>query len=182
MESKEQNNNTEPKEKHEQLDHVAILEKKLLDIEKKAKENWELALRTKADSENSQRRANLDIDSAHKFAVEKFAIEMLSIYDSLEMGIFEAQKIEVDAIKPMLDGMVLTKNLMLTAFEKFKVIQIDAIKKSFDPKMHEAISTILDDKVEENTVMQVVSPGFMIHERVLRTAKVIVSKGVENTK
>lgn len=179
MESKEQENQTE---NVEQVDQLALLEQKILDIEKKAKDNWELALRTKADAENATRRAAIDVESAHKFAVEKFAIEMLSIHDSLDMGIVEAKKLEEQSIKPMLDGMILTRDLMLSALEKFKVKAIDALNKPFDPKLHEAISTMPNENVDENTVMQVVVPGFTIHDRVLRTAKVIVSKSVENSK
>ena len=154
---------------------ISKLEAELESANKKAEENWDLALRTKAESENIKRRATIDVENAHKYSVEKFAKEMLNVVDSLERGMESINK-EDESVKAILEGMDLTYKLLLDSLEKFGITVINPENEAFDPKQHEALLTQESDDIAPNHVISVIQKGFAHHNRVLRHAKVVVAK------
>ncbi len=150
--------------------------KALEEAKQKAEENWNLFLRTRADMDNIRRRAQLDNENARKFAIEKFARELLVVIDSLEHGILVAEKAGDAAYK---EGMVLTLKLFLDILEKFEIKRLDPKDEVFDPSKHEAISMQENSELAPNTVVVVAQAGFILNDRVLRPARVVVTKAPE---
>jgi molecular chaperone GrpE len=144
--------------------------------QKKYDETLDVALRARADAENARRRAVIDVENAHKYALERFAKEMLHVVDSLERGLQTLDAGE-QSQKAIHEGLELTYKLMLDSLDKFGIKVIDPMGETFDPKRHEALSMVENPEVSPNTVVNVIQKGFTQHERVLRHAKVIVAKG-----
>lgn len=162
---------------------IADLQKNLLTAENKATENWDLLLRAKADEENSRRRFRLELENAHKYGIEKFARNMLNVVDSLERGVESSNKIgssdnqaNDSVINSLKDGMELTLKLLLNNLEEFGVKMVDPVGEMFNPVLHEALSINKEGDAPENSIINVIQKGFMIHDRVLRPARVIVAK------
>ena len=128
-------------------------------------------LRAKAASENFRRRAQEDIAKASKFAVERFADELLAVKDSLEAALGA----ETPTIESMKSGTELTLKQLVAAFEKSNLTELNPVGEKFDPHFHQAISMV-DAEQEPNTVVTVLQKGYLIADRVLRPALVIVSK------
>lgn len=143
--------------------------------EKKAEENWELLLRTKAEMENLRKRTEKDLENAHKYGMEKFVSEMLPVKDSMELGL-AAQDVTVESLH---EGMKLTMNMLNTAFEKLGVKEIDPQNEPFDPELHQAMTMQATDDVEPDTVIAVMQKGYQLNERLVRPAMVVVSKKPE---
>jgi len=154
---------------------LASLKEALDKAEAKATENYELALRTKADLENSKRRMEKDLSNAHKFSIEKFAGELLPVIDSLEMGLQAAQD-ESATIEKFREGSEMTLKMFLAAIEKSGVEVINPEGEKFNPEKHQAMSMQENNDVEPNTVLIVVQKGYVLNGRVMRPAMVIVSK------
>ncbi|MEN9659880.1 MAG: hypothetical protein RL571_3345 [Pseudomonadota bacterium] len=136
------------------------------DIEKARQD----VLYAKAEAENNRRRALEEIDKARKFAVEKFAMELLAVKDSLEMALSD-QTGDVDALK---NGVELTLKQLTAAFEKSQLIEINPMGDKLDPHKHQAIAMVPSD-AEANTVVQVMQKGYELAGRVIRPAMVMVS-------
>jgi molecular chaperone GrpE len=134
-------------------------------------------LRTAAELENVRRRAARDVESAHRFGIERFARELLAVVDSLEMGRQAARGAGEDGA--VAEGMDATLRLLLSVLEKFGVTPIEAIGAPFDPEAHEAIMTRPSVEAAPDTVIEVIQPGYRIHDRLLRPARVIVARAPE---
>jgi len=147
----------------------------LEDARAKADEHWNQLLRVKADMDNTRRRAKQDVENAHKFALEKFALELLPVKDSLEMGL-AAINGEDDAAKQLKEGTELTLKMLASALEKFGVEAFDPTGDTFDPDKHQAMSMQESADHKPNTVMAVMQKGYALNERLLRPAMVVVSK------
>ena len=147
----------------------------LVSAEEKAKQNWELVLRTKADADNLVRRAERNAEQSAKFAIEKLCGELLDVLDGLDQGL--ALKVETDEGKRMHEGLELTGRKLLATLEKFGVQAIDALNKPFDANVHEAMVAQENPNVPADTVMMVLQKGYTLHGRLLRPARVIVSRG-----
>jgi len=156
------------KEEQHLLEQIAL-------AEKKAQENWELLLRTRAEMENLRKRTEKDLENAHKYGMEKFVYEMLPVKDSMEMGI-AAQEVTVESLH---EGMKLTMNMFNSTFEKLGVNEIDPLNEPFDPELHQAMTLQENDEVEPNTVIAVMQKGYVLNGRLVRPAMVIVSKKAE---
>ncbi|GBE10086.1 heat shock protein GrpE [bacterium BMS3Bbin12] len=141
-----------------------------------AEEHWNRFLRLKAEMENFRRRSERELENAHKYGVEKFAIELLGVRDSLEMGLNAMREASVD-IDKLREGGELTLKLLGQVFEKFGIHEIDPGGKRFDPAYHEAVAMQERADVEPNTVLNVVQKGYTLNGRLIRPAMVIVSKG-----
>lgn len=148
------------------------LEEMLKQAELAAQEHHDAWLRAKADADNIRKRAEGEIASARKFAIEGFSSELLAVMDSLEAAI----KVETADLASMKSGIELTLKQLNSAFEKFNLGQINPMGEKFDPHKHQAISMIPSDAAP-NTVVEVLQKGYLLHERVLRPALVIVAKG-----
>jgi molecular chaperone GrpE len=149
---------------------------KLDDAEQKANQYWERILRMQAENENASRRMERDISNAHKYALEKFATELLPIVDSLELCVSSASP-DLDAVaKSVIEGANLTLKMFYSALEKHGVNQINPISEAFDPEHQQAISMQYDPSAKPGTVISVLQKGYGLNGRLLRPALVIVSK------
>ncbi|MEJ2529542.1 MAG: nucleotide exchange factor GrpE [Gammaproteobacteria bacterium] len=148
----------------------------LEDARNKADEHWNQLLRSKAEIENLQRRHARELENAHKFALERFAAEMLAVRDSMELGV-EAANSETADVDSLREGTALTLKLLSDVMERFQIVQIDPIGEPFDPEYHQAVSTQPRDDVPPNTVTAVMQKGYTLNERLIRPAMVMVSQG-----
>lgn len=158
---------------------IAELQQSLVATEKKLAENQEAALRFRADLENVRRQADRDIANAHKFGIEKFALELLPILDSLENGLATMQNDQTEndpKYKALWDGMQMTSKLFADTLLKFNVAVLDPQGEAFDPHWHEAIAMQPSPDAAPGTVLAVIQKGYRLHDRVLRPARVIVAK------
>ncbi len=152
----------------------------LEDARGKADEHWDQCLRLQADIENLRKRAARDLANAHKYALERFAAELLPVKDSLEMGLeaFSGEDAEIGKLR---EGIELTLQMLGSALEKFEVKELNPQDEAFDPDLHQAMSTQARDDVEPNTVVTVVQKGYVLHDRLIRPAMVIVSQAPATT-
>lgn len=153
---------------------IAELEAALEAARQEAADNKDLALRTKAEAENIRRRAENDVVSARKYAIEKFASELLAVIDSIEQGL--QLKAENDESKAIQDGMELTLKMMLSTLEKFGVEQLNPLEEVFDPQLHEAMTMVPSPDHESNTVIDVFQKGYTLNGRLIRPARVVVAQ------
>jgi len=150
------------------------LQAELTKAEQTAHDNYEKALRAQAELENVRRRAERDVESAHKFGQEKLIDAILPVIDSLEQALEAAANDE--GSQGMREGIELTYQLFLSNLEKFKVKQLNPVGEVFDPNCHEAMSMLPSPDHKPGTVMQVIQKGYLLNERVIRAARVIVVK------
>ncbi|MGL1832673.1 nucleotide exchange factor GrpE [Rhodocyclaceae bacterium SMB388] len=139
--------------------------------ELRAAEHHDAWLRAKAETENVRRRAQDDIAKASKFAGEKFAGAMLPVKDSLEAAL----AVDNQTVEKLKEGVELTLRQLVAAFESQGLAEENPMNQRFDPNRHQAISAIEAD-AEPNTVINVLQKGYLLHERVIRPAMVVVSK------
>lgn len=132
------------------------------------------ALRAAADVQNARRRAEQEIEKAHKFGLERFATELLPLLDSLERGM-ELSDANDPAIKPMREGMELTLKMFTDTLARFHIVAVDPHGEPFDPELHQAMAMEERDNVEPNTVIRVFQKGYTLSGRLLRPAMVVVS-------
>jgi len=154
---------------------VEQLQAKLEQAEQKAMENWDQLLRTRAEMDNLRRRTQKDLENAHKFALEKFVAELLAVKDSLEMGL-EATQQESASVESLREGTELTLNMLKQVFEKFNVAELNPQGEKFNPDHHQAMSAQESSEVEPNTVMAVMQKGYLLNDRLVRPAMVMVSR------
>lgn len=147
------------------------LEQRLRQAELTAAEHHDAWLRAKAEGDNIRKRSQTEIANAHKFAIENFANELLAVKDSLEAALAA----ENATVESMRSGDELTLRQLKSAFEKFNLKEIDPAGEKFDPHRHQAIGTVESD-AEPNTVVQVLQKGYLLHDRVIRPALVMVAK------
>jgi molecular chaperone GrpE len=153
-------------------DTLPGIEEQFRTLELKAAEHYDAWLRAKAEGENIRRRAQEDISKAHKFAVERFASELLAVKDSLEAAL-AVQEQTVDSFK---SGVELTLKQLVAAFDKNALVEVNPAGEKFDPHKHQAIGMV-DSEQEANTVVSVLQKGYLIADRTLRPALVMVAKG-----
>lgn len=162
----------------EQQETVAVEEDlvaRITELEEQLAAAQDQALRAVADAQNARRRSEQEVAKAHKFALERFANDLLAVVDSLERGL-ELSSDEDPAIKPMRDGMELTLKLFSDTLARHQVVAVDPHGEPFNPELHQAMSMEERDNVEPNTVIKVFQKGYTLNERLLRPAMVVVSK------
>lgn len=142
-------------------------------LQAKADENWDKYLRAAAELENVRKRATRDVDNARKFAVERFAAEMLAVRDSLELGLQADTKADAEQLTA---GSEATLKLLSTSMERFGVVEVDPQGEPFDPELHEAITMQPSGDVEPGTVLTVFQKGYTLNGRLLRPARVVVAQ------
>ena len=164
----------------EQIEEISFedLEKQLKQTEKKAEENWDKAVRTQAAMENLKRRTQKDLDNAHKYGLEKFAKELLSVIDSLELGI-QASTSDDPEVIALRQGSELTIKQFEAVFAKFNIEALDPTGEAFNPELHQAMTMQPNTDVEPNTVLNVFQKGYILNGRLIRPAMVVVSKASE---
>lgn len=150
---------------------VAELEAKLAattaELEK-SREDW---LRAKAETDNVRRRSQEDVAKAHRFGLENFASALLAVKDSLDAALV----VENTSVESFKEGVELTNRQLVAAFEKFAIKEVVPQGEKFDPHRHQAISQVESDQ-EPGTVVNVLQKGYLLHDRVLRPALVIVAR------
>ncbi|NQD93533.1 nucleotide exchange factor GrpE [Pseudomonas sp. CrR25] len=133
------------------------------------------ALRVAADLQNVRRRAEQDVEKAHKFALEKFASDLLPVVDSLERGL-ELSSPEDVSIKAVREGMELTLKLFQDILKRYQVEAVDPHGAPFNPEHHQAMAMEETTNMEPNSVLKVFQKGYLLNGRLLRPAMVVVSK------
>lgn len=156
-------------------DELSALQQQLATAVAAAQEEKDRALRIAAEMENLRRRSAQDVEKAHKFALEKFAGELLPVIDSLERALELADR-DNETLKPMMEGVELTLRAMLTTVGKFGVEQVNPMGDAFDPNRHQAISMVENGNVAPNSVMAVMQKGYELNGRVIRPAMVMVAR------
>lgn len=136
-------------------------------------------LRSQAEMENLRRRNARDVENAHKFGVEKLLGDLLPALDSYEKGIEEAAKLEGEAGAAVAQGLELAQKLFLETVAKYGLTTEHPLGEPFDPQKHEAMAMVPNPDMEPNSVMEVLQRGYLLHDRVVRAAKVIVSRAVD---
>ncbi|MCK4743305.1 MAG: nucleotide exchange factor GrpE [Sulfuriflexus sp.] len=147
----------------------------LEDARNKADEHWNLYMRTQAEMDNLRKRAERDVQNAHKFGVEKLITELLPVVDSIEMGMAAADSSD-EATARLVEGMEMTVKMFADALQKVGIVQIDPMGDVFNPEFHQAMSMVENPDAEPNTVMAVMQKGYVLNERLVRPAMVVVVK------
>lgn len=167
-----------PKEEAgEESSETGDLKKELADAKAEAAETYDRLLRLSADFENYKKRVQRQMEEHKKFATEELIKDLLSVADNLERALNAAgehKKAEVD--DSMKEGIEMTLNEIRKILEKHNVTRIEALEKPFDPTYHEAIMQEESDEYPENTVIGEMQKGYMLHDRLIRPAMVVVSK------
>ena len=151
---------------------IANLEAQLAEAETRERDS---VLRIKAEMENLRRRTELDVEKAHKFALEKFVNELLPVLDSLDRALEVANK-DNDAMAAMVEGIELTRKSMLDVVAKFGVQVVADIDVPMDPNVHQALAMVESDEVAAGNVLMVMQKGYTLNGRTIRAAMVSVAK------
>ena len=133
------------------------------------------ALRVAADLQNVRRRAEQDVEKAHKFALERFAGDLLPVIDSLERGL-ELSSADDESIRPMREGIELTLKMFHDTLKRYQLEAIDPHGQPFNAEHHQAMAMQESADVEPNSVLKVFQKGYQLNGRLLRPAMVVVSK------
>lgn len=166
-----------PNAETEQLS-VEFLQGQLAQAEAKAQENWDKVLRIQAEMENLKRRTQKDLDDARKYAIERFAKELITVVDSLELGL-QAISGDSDEVHKFREGNELTLKQFEAAFAKVNIETVNPLNQPFNPEHHQAMAMQPSADVAPNTVLNVFQKGYLLNGRLLRPAMVVVAKAVE---
>lgn len=160
-------------ELHEQIE---TLNAALKTAEEKAQENWDRLLRKEAELQNQQKRAHADNDATRKNAIKSFALDLFEVVDSIDQGVNYAKLGKTDP-KDLLEGMQLTQKVLHNLLDKHHIKIIEPKRgDAFNPNFEEAISTIATKDVADHCIVDVIQKGYMLHNTVLRPARVVVAK------
>ena len=140
-----------------------------------AKKEQDLLLRTRAEIDNIRRRTEQDVEKAHKFALEKFAKDILNTIDNLERALATPANIEDESVKALFNGVELTLKELLATVARFGVEPVGVVGEIFNPDLHQAISMQPTDGFESNQITTVLQKGYLLNGRVIRPAMVMVA-------
>ena len=158
----------------EQNQDIGTVLEEIEELNEELNKARDTALRAQAEMQNIKRRAEQDVEKAHKFALEKFVDSLIPVVDSLEKGIESAEQSE-GSHEALLEGMNLTLKQFLDALARFSVEQVSPEGQPFDPNFHQAMSMVPNPDLEANTVMDVFQKGYTLNGRLIRPAMVVVS-------
>jgi molecular chaperone GrpE len=136
------------------------------------------AVRAAADSQNTRRRAEKDVEGARRYALEKFSADLLPVVDNLERALASVEG-DDEALKPIVEGVELTLKSFIDVLAKYKIEQINPEGEPFDPQLHQAVGMVPNPDVEPNSVLHVAQKGYSLNGRVIRAAMVMVAKAPE---
>ena len=171
----DQKNDSNKEDKVETVDPLKEMEEKLESMEQEGKENYDRLLRVSAEFENYQKRAAREMNDFRKFANESFVKAMLPVVDNLDRAI-ESSSNDKHTDRSMLEGVNMTLKEILKVFEQFNVKPFESLGKTFDPSLHQAVMQEETEAYPENSVVKELQKGYMMHDRLLRPAMVVVSK------
>ena len=135
----------------------------------------EQSLRSQADAQNARRRAEQDIEKAHKFGLEKMVNDLLPVVDNLERSLAAIDQTN-EALAPIIEGIQLTHKSFVDALARHQVVVVNPEGEPFDPNLHQAVSAVPNPDAEPNSVLTVFQKGYTLHGRLVRPAMVVVSK------
>ena len=158
-----------------ELDPMAALQAEVESLNQQLLDAKDQALRAAAEAQNVRRRAEKDVENAHKFGLEKFCRELLAVVDNLERAQDQVNT-DDETLKPLLEGIELTQKSFIDVLAKFNLERVDPVGEPFDPQLHQAMAMVENPDMEANTVMDVMQKGYTLHGRLLRPAMVVVSK------
>jgi len=141
----------------------------------KVDSHWDKLLRSNADLENLRKRNERELENAHRYALERFVAELLPVKDSMELGLSAAREDGSDSTG-IREGIELTLKMFSSALEKFAVAEVNPEGEAFDPEFHQAMTLQEIEGVAAGTVVNVVQKGYLLNQRLIRPAMVIVSK------
>lgn len=156
---------------------IEQLAEQLVVANRKAEENWDKFVRTQAEMENLRRRSEKELQNAHKYALEKFAKELLLVVDSLELGI-QAASGDAPEIAKLREGSELTLKQFRAVLEKFNIQPVDPLGQKFNPELHQAMAMEPSASAEPNTVVKVFQKGYVLNDRLLRPAMVVIAQAM----
>ena len=177
MEAKEKTKDPKTKDGHKSSMSKKDLNKKLEEVEKEKNELSDRLLRTMAEFDNYRKRVAREKEDLIKYGNEKFAFELLSVMDNFERSLEQAKTSQ--EVEPVIEGIEMILKQFVGAMEKFHVKPFDSVGEPFDPERHEAMAQQEHDEYEENTVIEEYQKGYCLKEKLLRPARVIVSKSAE---
>ena len=152
---------------------VEALRSALAAAEGEAARNRDQVLRAAAELDNIRKRAARDVEQAHRFALEKFAQELLPVRDSLELAVANAPRSDAASLAA---GQEAVLQLLARAFEKYSIVSVDPLGEPFDPQRHEAMAMRESATAQPDSVLEVVQRGYELNGRLLRPARVIVAR------
>ena len=155
-------------------DKIAALEEHLEAATRESEENMDKSMRASADLENYKKRTAREMDDLRKYANQSLVKDLLPVLDNLELAIKSSRERE-NGDNNLLDGVELTRKEILKVFEKFNIEKIDALGKAFDPRFHEAVMREETSKYSENTVINELQKGYLMHDRLIRPSMVVVA-------
>lgn len=182
MNEEQQNNdlNVEDIETQEEItpsrnaEQISLLEKRIAELENQVGDNKNALLSSLAEMENLRKRTEKEVCNAHKYAIEKFAKELLTVVDNLERCL--ANKVADEALQATYQGVELTLKSLIDVLRKYGVIVINPIDQMFNPEQHNAVTVRAIEGVVTNTVVEVIQKGYWLKDRVLRPAMVVVAQ------
>ena len=177
MEAREKTKDSKTKDGHKSSMSKKDLNKKLEEVEKEKNEFSDRLLRTMAEFDNYRKRVAREKEDLIKYGNEKFAFDILFVMDNLERSLEQARKSQ--EVEPVIEGIEMIRKQFVSALEKFDVKPFESVGEPFDPERHEAMAQQEHDEYEENTVIEEYQKGYFLKEKLLRPARVIVSKSKE---
>ena len=175
--SKEIDSSKKDKEKTD--DPLKVMEARLESVEQELKDSHDRFLRVSAEFENYKKRASREMNDFRKFANESFVKAMLPVVDNLDRAV-ESSSDDDHSIRSVVEGVNMTLKEILKIFEQFGVKPFESLGKIFDPALHQAVMQKETDNHPEKTILNELEKGYMIHDRLLRPAMVVVSKTTES--
>ena len=159
----------------EAIDGAEDIQQELDKAQATIKDYYDQMMRLRAEIENNRKRAERDVENAHKYALKTFLENLLPIIDSMEMG-QQAATAGNASLESIREGMDMTMNMFVQVLEKQGLEQINPIGDAFDPERHQAISMLENTEADANTVVEVMQKGFALNDRLVRPAMVVVAK------
>lgn len=155
---------------------VESLQEQIENLKNELAQAKEQSLRVQAEMQNVRRRAQQDVEKAHKFGLEKFVSDLLPVADNLERALASTNVSENVDLAAVVEGVELTLKSLLDTLKRHQVEQINPEGEPFDPQFHQAMTAVENRDVEPNTVLNVFQRGYTLHGRLVRPAMVVVSK------
>jgi molecular chaperone GrpE len=160
-------------------DPLKVMEEKLESVEQESKESYDRFLRVSAEFENYKKRAAREMNDFRKFANESFVKAMLPVVDNLDRAI-ESSSDDDHSNSSVVEGVNMTLKEILKIFEQFGVKPFQSLGKTFDPALHQAVMQEESNDHPEKTILNELEKGYMMHDRLLRPATVVVSKKTDS--
>ena len=167
------------KDKKKAGDPLKEMEARLESMEQESKDSHDRFLRVSAEFENYKKRAAREMNDFRKFANESFVKAMLPVVDNLDRAI-ESSSDDDHSIRSVVEGVNMTLKEILKIFEQFRVKPFESLGKTFDPALHQAVMQKETDNHPEKTILNELEKGYMMHDRLLRPAMVVVSKKTDS--